>query len=352
MNWSGFPIKIAVFTVILFIFLLIILSAAGALLPFILGAVIAYISTPLAGGMERAGVPSAVAAAAVAVLWLVLLVAAPLALLPLMSAQIQEIAAVLPTVVAKAEAWLGYEIDIGEWLVEQKRTALEASSGGSIAAGAKQAVATLFAIGGSGLSIAGSLLMVLLITPLSAFYFLKDRRAMAEELTDILPQALREPVLNFMHDLDSVMDEFLHGQLLVMFVMAVVYSLLLFFAGLDFAITIGVITGLFVFVPYVGFLLGVGLATLVGLTAFDAWTDILIVWLLMGVGTTVESFFITPKLIGEKVGLHPLAVLFALFLLGAWFGFVGLLIAVPMAAVLLVCARQLRHQYTSSELYR
>lgn len=352
MNVSSLSFKVAIFVGVLLVLLLVLLSAASALTPFILGAVIAYISTPLMNGLEKRGLPTVGAAAGIVLLWLVLLIALPFALLPLINSQIKEIAELLPSMIAKAEALLGY--DIRQWLGEQDLQALvvAGASTAGVASGAKSAAQTLFAIGGSGLSFVVGLLMTLLITPLSAFYFLKDRKSIGGELTDILPLTIREPMLNFMHDLDSVMDEFLHGQLLVIVVMSVIYSLLLYFAGLNFAVTIGVISGIFVFIPYVGFLLGISLATLIGLTAFDSWTDILIVWLLMGIGTTVESLLITPKLVGERVGLHPIAVLLALFILGEWFGFIGLLISVPMAAILLVCVRQLRRNYISSELYR
>ena len=127
--------------------------------------------------------------------------------------------------------------------------------------------------------------------------------------------------------------------------------LILNIAGLDFALTIGIISGILVFIPYVGFLIGLLLATIAGIGQFESWTDLILIWVLMGIGTTLESLFITPYLVGEKIGLHPLAILLALFIMGELLGFVGVLLALPLAAVVLVLSRHLRRYYINSDFY-
>ena len=143
----------------------------------------------------------------------------------------------------------------------------------------------------------------------------------------------------------------MHGQITVMAVMAIIYTLILKLAGLQFALTIGIISGALVFIPYVGFLIGLLLATVAGLGQFDSWADFILIWVLMGIGTTLESLLITPYLVGERIGLHPLAVLLALFIMGELLGFVGVLAALPLAAVFLVLCRHLRRHYINSDFY-
>jgi predicted PurR-regulated permease PerM len=154
-----------------------------------------------------------------------------------------------------------------------------------------------------------------------------------------------------MLDCDTVLGEYLRGQLLVMLALAVFYAVGLSLFGLDLAFPIGVFTGLAVFVPYLGFGLGLVLALLAGLLQFSPGHALLMVAVVYGLGQLVESFVLTPRLVGERIGLHPLAVILALMAFGQLLGFVGVLIALPASAVLLVALRRLREQYFQSQLY-
>ena len=323
-------------------------SVGAALAPFVFAAVLAYIAAPLAQLLEDRRMPPALVAALVVLFSLLLLITLPLALLPLMVAQVQEFSQLLPPLMNKLHTYLGG--DLNEWLAEQDLdfTAIGGSIGGE---GAGKVLHAAAGVLGGGISAAATLFTLLLITPLAAFYFLRDRKSIGGELTELLPPHIRERTLMLCRDLDNVLGEFLHGQLMVMSVMAVFYAVVLKLAGLPFALTIGILSGLLTFIPYVGFILGVALATLVGLGSFDNFLDVVIVWLLMGIGTTVETVLITPRLVGERVGLHPLAVLLALMVMGDLMGFVGVLIALPLAAVLLVCGRHLRRRYIGSGFY-
>jgi predicted PurR-regulated permease PerM len=148
-----------------------------------------------------------------------------------------------------------------------------------------------------------------------------------------------------------VLAEFLRGQISVMLLMSVFYAVVLWLVGLEFALPIGIVAGFLVFVPYLGMVLGLLLATLAALMQFGLTGDLLVVWAVFGAGQLLEGMVITPWLVGERIGLHPLAVIFALLAFGQLFGFFGLLLALPLAAVLLVVLRHLREQYLSSSMY-
>ena len=319
-------------------------SVSTALSPFVFAAVIAYITAPLAEKLEKLRIKPAAAALLIVLLTLVLMVLFPLALLPLIATQVREFAELLPPLTQKLHAYLGN--DINEWLRKQQFDLKNV--GGSSIQKAANVVTDLLS---NSLAVLSSFFTILLITPLATFYFLRDRKSIGGELTELLPPHIRERALLLTRDLDNVLGEFLHGQLIVMTVMAVFYSIILTLAGVPFALTIGIISGILTFIPYVGFILGMILATLAGLSSFESFLDILFIWLLMGIGTTVETVLITPRLVGERIGLHPLAVLLSLMVMGELFGLVGVLAALPIAAILLVCGRHLRRRYIGSSFY-
>jgi predicted PurR-regulated permease PerM len=167
---------------------------------------------------------------------------------------------------------------------------------------------------------------------------------------------MRPATDGFVRDADAVLGQYLRGQLLVMLLLAVYYSVALKLFGLDLALPIGVFTGLAVFVPYLGFGLGLLLATVAGLLQFSAVGGfshtLLMLVVVFGAGQMLESFVLTPKLVGERIGLHPLAVIFALLAFGQLFGFLGVLVALPVSAVLLVAMRRLQKGYLASHLYK
>src|SRR5690606_21010696 len=203
-------------------------------------------------------------------------------------------------------------------------------------------------IGGSAVA---ALFGNLFLTPIVAFYLLLDSAAMVRRLKGLVPPRWREAVQGFLDETDQLLGHYLRGQLLVMGVLAVYYAVALALTGLDLALPIGVFTGLAVFVPYLGFGLGMVMAVFAALLEFQS---VLGVGMVIGVyllGQVIESFFLTPRLVGEAIGLHPISVIFALLAFGHLFGFVGVLIALPASAVLLVALRRARRGYLASELY-
>jgi len=196
-----------------------------------------------------------------------------------------------------------------------------------------------------------SLLGNAILIPVVLFYLLSDWPGLVARLQALIPPRARVPTLAFLAECDVVLGQYLRGQLLVMLALAVYYALALALAGFDLALPLGVFTGLAVAVPYVGFGIGLVLALLAGLLQFGALKGLLLVALVYGVGQLLESFVLTPRLVGERIGLNPLAVIFALLAFGTLFGFVGVLVALPASAVMLVALRRARAAYVSSRLY-
>lgn len=338
-------LKLLIAGIIVGVLLWLVTSVNDALAPFVAGAVIAYIVAPLADRLEARNMPPTAVAIGIVIVLSAFFLLLLFSLFPVIAAQLRELMLLLPPLIEKVQTWLGEDL---AQLLSADNVDLKAIG----VDGAGKAANFFAALFGSGLAFLTTFLTTLLITPLAIFYFLRDRRRIGGELTEILPPNLRDRALRLISDLNGVLGEFLHAQLLVMLIMAVFYALLLTLAGLEYALTIGVLSGLLVFIPYVGFALGLVLATLVGLGNFSSWFDIFILWGLMGIGSAIESVVITPRLVGERIGLHPLAVLLALMVFGEWFGFIGLLMSLPLAAVCLVCCRHLRRHYIGSEFYR
>ncbi|OYU44581.1 MAG: hypothetical protein CFE44_12200 [Burkholderiales bacterium PBB4] len=194
-----------------------------------------------------------------------------------------------------------------------------------------------------------------ILIPVALFYLLMDWNRFVAQVAALIPQRLRASTHGFLQEADGVLGQYLHGQLMVMLSLAAFYSIGLALFGLDLALPIGVFTGLAIFVPYVGFGLGLVLAVLAGLLQFSATSGVahafIMVGVVYGIGQLVESLVLTPRLVGERIGLHPLAVIFALLAFGQLLGFIGILIALPASAVLLVAIRRVKAQYLASPLY-
>ncbi len=203
-------------------------------------------------------------------------------------------------------------------------------------------------VGGSvALSVAGYAVLV----PVALFFMLHDWEKLVARVLDLVPPRWRQSVDGFAEECDAVLGEYLRGQLLVMLALAAYYTAGLALFRLDLALPIGVFTGLAVFVPYLGFGLGLLLALLAALLQFEPGHALLVVAVVYGLGQQLESFLLTPRLVGERIGLHPLAVILALMAFGQLLGFAGVLIALPASAVLLVALRRLRSSYLASPLY-
>ena len=339
---------------VLVLCLLVFWLLAPVLAPFVIAAVLAYVLHPLVLRLQawgRGRVPHTLAVLLIECLALMALVGLFLLLVPVVWREWPLIKQQLPLMLDKLDASLRpllaqWGVDVSFDLGEIKNQLKD-----YLAANREDWMAPLLSslkLGGSvALAVAGYAVLV----PVALFFMLHDWTRMVRLCVDLVPPRLRSRFDGFMLDCDTVLGEYLRGQLLVMLALAVFYALGLSLFGLDLALPIGVFTGLAVFVPYLGFGLGLVLALLAGLLQFSPGHALLMVAVVYGLGQLVESFVLTPRLVGERIGLHPLSVILALMAFGQLLGFVGVLIALPASAVLLVALRRLREQYLQSQLY-
>lgn len=324
----------------------------SVLTPFLIGAILAYLGTPAVAKAQARGVPRSLSTLLVILFIAVLLAALFLVLIPLVQSEVTSITRRLPVLFTQ------FTDRVAPFLQEKFgiTVALDFDSiRGFISDNAAQAQnLSLKVLSGvkTGSAILLSLLVNLALIPVVMFYLLRDWNMILERLDDLLPRRWGPKVRTVAREVDGVLAEFLHGQLLVMLALAAYYSIALSVARLDHAAAIGIVTGVLVFVPYVGF----GLGFLLGMTAaileFHGWPSFFAVLAVYAVGQLLESYVLVPFLVGDRIGLHPLAVIFALLAFGELFGFAGVLMALPVSAVLLVGLRHLRHAYVDSPVYR
>lgn len=192
----------------------------------------------------------------------------------------------------------------------------------------------------------------LLLVPVVLFYLLLDWDKLVGRVDSAIPRDWHAKTVAMVRAIDAVLSEFLRGQLLVMLILATYYSIALSLAGLPSALPVGILTGMLIFIPYIGFGLGFTLALIVAGLQFEGFAPVIAVLVVYGIGQVIESFLLTPYLVGDRIGLHPLAVLFALMAFGQLFGFTGVLLALPLSAALLIGLREVRTLYLASRLYR
>jgi predicted PurR-regulated permease PerM len=322
------------------------------LTPFLIGAILAYLGTPAVARAERRGVPRSLATLFVILFIGLLLAALFLVLIPLVQSEVGSITRKLPDLFAqftdRVAPFLQEKFDVSVSLdFDSIRTFIAEN-----AQEARNLSTRLLSGVKTGGAIVLSLLVNLALIPVVMFYLLRDWNMILARIDDLLPRRWGPKVRSIGREVDGVLAEFLHGQLLVMLALAAYYSIALSVVRLDHAAAIGILTGLLVFIPYVGF----GLGFLLGMTAaiidFHGWPGFFAVLAVYGVGQLLESYVLVPFLVGDRIGLHPLAVIFALLAFGELFGFAGVLMALPVSAALLVGLRHLRRAYVSSPVYR
>ena len=322
------------------------------LAPFLFAAILAYISNPLVSWLARHRVPRTLGAVAVMLLLGGLLVLLLLILLPLLVKEMRLLSERLPGFLTQLndnlapwiKARFGAELQLD--LAGLKKLFNENLQG---ADGLGMKLLASLRIG--GLAVLGFVVNLLLV-PVVLFYLLRDWNAVLAQVNDLLPRRWHRQLTGMATEIDAVLAEFLRGQIAVMVLMSVLYVFGLWLAGLEFALPIGVITGMLVFLPYVGMLTGLVLATLVALMQFPSTGGVVPVWIVFGIGQALEGTLVTPLLVGKRIGLHPVAVIFALLAFGQLFGFFGVLLALPASAALLVALRHLGGRYRNSGLYR
>ena len=324
----------------------------GILTPFIIAAVLAYILNPLVSKLEAHGIKRGRASMWVMLFALFLLTALLLVIVPMLVQQSQSIIQKLPQfadyIHRTALPWFNQKF--GHYLSLNNETAANwlRSNAQTIQTRIQQALPALMQ---SGASLATSLSNIVLL-PLLLYYFLLDWSRWAEGINTMIPRRYLAAYARIGGNMDTVLGEFLRGQLIVMLIMGLLYGLGLMLDGLESGFAIGMVAGLLVFVPYLGAFTGLLLATIAALLQFGTWQGLITVWAVFAVGQFLESFFITPKIVGDRIGLSPFWVIFALMAFGSLLGFVGMLLALPLAAVTLVLLREGVSAYMDSGFYR
>jgi predicted PurR-regulated permease PerM len=327
-------------------------ALAPILTPFLLAGILAYVCNPVTDRLTGLGLPRMLAVVLVIVALVALGAGLVLIILPLLYEEAMLLAARLP------EALTLVNEKLAPWLRQNfgLRLKFDAASLQKLAAGNWDTVQVILERIYSSLKIGGvalvGLVVNLLLAPVVLFYLLLDWHGMIGRLGGIVPRPWREKIGVLARDIDEVLSQYLRGQILVMAILAAYYTVALWIADIPSALSIGVVTGLLIFIPYLGYATGLILALLVAALQFAGWGPIVAVLVVYGIGQVLESFALTPFLVGERIGLHPLAVIFALMAFGQLFGFFGILAALPASAALLVGLREIRTLYLDSRLYR
>jgi len=333
--------------------------AAGALLyvlspilaPFLAGAILAYVLNPLVGRLTWRYLPRVAAVVLVLLFVLALVVALALVILPLLVKEMRLMSEQLPAFLA----WVNQQL--APWLKERFAVDFQLDidtvkqlAGGILANNQDLVAGLLGSLKIGGLALIAFLVNVLLV-PVVLFFLLRDWNAIVLRVDAMIPRHLHKRARSIFAEIDAVLAEFLRGQLIVMLVMSAYYSTALWAAGLEFALPIGVITGLLVIIPYVGAFTGILLGIIAAAMQFGTLAGVAWVALAFAIGQALEGMAVTPLLVGKRIGLHPVAVIFALLAFGYLFGFVGLLVAVPLAATIGVLVRFALRRYLASSLY-
>lgn len=330
------------------VFFLMLWGLGNVILPFIVGGAIAYFLDPVADRLERMGLSRTAATATISIIALLAFVLLALLVVPMLVRQLIQLVNAAPTILGELQGFLTAKFPHAMDADSVLRETL-ASLGKTIQARGGELATGLLS---SAISVI-NWIVFLVVVPVVAFYLLLDWDHMVAQIDAALPLDHREQIRSIGRDVDKVLAGFVRGQVSVCLLMGTFYATSLMLAGLQFGLVVGAIAGLVTFIPYVGALIGGSLA--IGLALFQFWGDWLQIGVIAGifaVGQFLEGNVITPRLVGKSVGLHPVWLLFALSAMGTLFGFVGMLVAVPVAAALGVLARFGIGQYLGSLLYQ
>ncbi len=326
---------------------------AAAILAYMLGGAVDWLARPRLNkkGKRRGGMPRVLAVSLVLTAFCTAVVALFLTVVPVLRAEIPLLQAKIPafftwldTYVSPWLAGYGIHVKLDSAGLRELLQQQVAASGDDL----WTSVLAKVRVGGSAVL---GWIATLTLVPVVLFYLLLDWHHLLARIAGAIPRRYVDKVGSMAVEADGLLAQYLRGQLLVMIALAVYYSVALAILGLDVALPVGVLTGLLGFVPYLGFGLGMLLALVAALLQFPGWVGLAWVVAIYTVGQLIESFILTPRLVGERIGLHPLAVIFALMAFGELFGFAGVLLALPASAVLMVGFRHVRTHYLRSSFY-
>ena len=324
------------------------------LTPFLVAIVLAYMFDPVVDRLERLGLSRTWGTITVFTLFTVILMTLLLVLVPLLAKQLLKLYQLAPQVLDwlqhTAMPWVQAKLGLSDsfWKFDKIKAAITENMGQAtdiVGIVLSQATASSLVLIG--------LLANLVLIPVVAFYLLRDWNIMMARIRDLLPRSRADQIVSLAKECHDVLGAFVRGQLLVMLALGVIYSAGLMLVGLELGLLIGLMAGLAAIVPYMGFIIGIGAALVAGLFQFggDLYPMIGIVVVFM-VGQALEGMVLTPLLVGDRIGLHPVAVIFAILAGGELFGFTGVLLALPLAAVIMVLVRHVQYLYKDSQVYK
>ncbi|MSO85747.1 MAG: AI-2E family transporter [Rhodospirillales bacterium] len=325
---------------------------SGVLLPFVAGLLVAYFLDPVANRLERMGCSRTLATSAITLSFFVLVGTAAALLLPLLQGQVMGLVAKAPAVIAAFREQAEPLLERLQATLTEEQVARLRDAAGSYAGEAARLLGSLIGRVMSGGAAFFQILSLLVITPLVSFYLLRDWDRIVTRFDELMPRDIAPVVRVQMGEIDRTIAAWVRGQATVCVLLGAWYGIGLTLIGLEFGLGVGFLTGLISFVPYFG--MGLGLMVALGI-AFAQFTGVVPFALVVGVfaaGQVVDAYLLTPRLVGEKVGLHPVWVIFALLAGGALFGFTGVLLAVPVAAVIGVLVRYAIVRYRESSYYQ
>ena len=330
------------------VFFVVLWFLGNIILPFLVGGAIAYFLDPIADRLQRAGMSRTAATALITVVAALVFAALVLSVIPTLIHQLAALIDAVPELVTQFQTFLVTRFPELQDSTSTARQTLAQIAQAIQAQGGQLANGLI----SSALTVVGAVVF-LVVVPVVAFYMLLDWDRMVARIDALIPRDHADTVRQLAREIDAVLAGFVRGQVSVCLILGTFYSVALMIAGLQFGLVVGAIAGAITFIPYVGSLVGGALA--IGLALFQFWGDwmsIAIVAAIFAAGQFLEGNILTPRLVGKSVGLHPVWLLFALSAFGAVFGFVGMLVAVPVAAALGVFARFGIAQYQKSQLYR
>ncbi|OMH25884.1 AI-2E family transporter [Motiliproteus sp. MSK22-1] len=343
-RWFMLCVTLIVFT---FLYLL-----EPILFPFLTAMLLSYLWDPVVDRLEERGLTRTVSVIIVFVLFSILLAVVLVLLLPMLGRQIDALGQRIPLLLEQLDTvvipWIQTTLGADPRSVDLKvvREVLQSNW----KQGTDLVTQILSKASHSGLLLAGWLANMALI-PVVTFYLLRDWDVMIAKIQALLPLSVEPRVSLFASECDEVLGAFIKGQLLVMLCLGGVYSIGLAAIGLDLALLVGMLAGLASIVPYMGFFVGIMAAGIAAFLQFHDFLHLGLVGLVFGIGQTLEGMVLTPLMVGDKIGLHPVAVIFAIMAGGQLFGFTGILLALPVAAIIMVLLRHLHDGYKISELY-
>ncbi|NRB17373.1 MAG: AI-2E family transporter [Rhodobacteraceae bacterium] len=330
------------------IFAVVLWALGDVLLPFVLGGAVAYLIDPVADRLEKMGLSRAGATAVITVATVLIFLLLMLVVLPTLIFQMIELVQVLPELFGDARIFANEHFPS----IFDENSQLHQALTSLTSTLKTHWMSVLESVLGSAVSLL-NVVVLIVIVPVVSIYLLLDWDRMIKRISELLPRDHAPVIQQLAAEIDAVLASFIRGMGTVCLILGSYYAVSLMLVGLNFGLAVGFIAGLVTFIPYLGALIGGALA--IGLALFQFWGD----WYLIGavavifvIGQVIEGNFLTPKLVGNSVGLHPVWLLLALSVFGSLFGFIGMLVAVPIAAALGVLARFVTGQYLGSRLYR